>query len=111
MSRGPMRKLVLEARDSVADGAGGSTGQWSARGTHWGEVRLRSGRLERGEAGARSRVSYVVRIRAVGPDQPSRPLPGQRFRDANRLFLIRSVADARPGPGYLDCLCDEEVLP
>ncbi|MBT8418867.1 MAG: head-tail adaptor protein [Silicimonas sp.] len=105
------RKLVLEARDAVPDGAGGSSGGWVPLGTHWGEVTLRSGRQERGEAGARSRVSYVVRVRAVGPDQPSRPLPGQRFRDGARVFLIRTVADARSGAAYLDCLTDEEMLP
>ena len=104
------RKLVLEERQETADGAGGFTGSWQALGVHWASLRQRSGRLERGDGAARSRVSYILRIRAVAPDQPSRPRAGQRFRAGNRVFLIRSVGDARNAPGFLDCLADEEVL-
>ena len=111
MTRRLGRKLVLEARGQVPDGLGGHTGAWQALGTHWAEVAQRSGRQERGEGSARSRVSYTVRVRAVGPDQPSRPKPGQRFRDGNRVFMIRSVADARAGEPLLECLTDEELLP
>lgn len=111
MRRPLTRKLVLEERLDAPDGAGGFTEGWQALGTHWGDVRLRSGRLERGEASARSRASHTVWIRAVGHAQPSRPRPGQRFRDGSRVFLIRSVADARSGEPLLECLTDEEVLP
>lgn len=111
MSAAAVRKLVLEERQQVADGAGGFTGDWVALGVHWGEVMPRQGRLERGEGGARSRVPYVVRMRAVAPDLPSRPRSGQRFRDGARVFLIRAVGDARGGGPYLECLTDEEVLP
>lgn len=111
MRRSLRRKLVLEARLAASDGAGGYAGAWEALGTHWAEVELQSGRQEAGEGSARSRVSYKVRVRAVGPEQASRPRPGQRFRDGSRMLLIRSVADARSGEPYLECLTDEEVLP
>lgn len=111
MKRALTRKLVLEEWIGSPDGAGGLTGDWQALGTHWGEVRLRSGRLERGEASARSRTTYMVWIRAVGPDQASRPRAGQRFRDGDRVLLIRSVADARSGAPLLEILTDEEMLP
>ena len=105
------RKLALEARANVDDGAGGSAGDWQVLGVHWAEMRQRSGRLETGLGGGVSRATYNVRVRAVGPEQPSRPRPGQRFRDGVRVYLIRSVTDARDGAPYLDCLTDEEVLP
>jgi head-tail adaptor len=105
------RKLVLEAQGVAPDGAGGYSGDWAALGTHWAEVVQRSGRLEAGEGAARSRMSYLVRVRAVAPGQPSRPRAGQRFRDGNRVFLIRSVSEARSGESLLECLTDEELLP
>lgn len=106
-----MTKLALEAREATPDGAGGQGGSWQVLGTVWGEVTLRSGRLETGPASGISRVSYMIRVRAVGPEQPSRPKPGQRFRTGNRVFLIRTVADAKGGEPYLLCLTDEEILP
>ena len=102
------RKLVLEARLRSEDGAGGFSGGWVALGTHWGAVEPVTGRLERGEEGARSRVSYRVSLRAVPPTSASRPKAGQRFRDGARLFDIRAVRDASD-LRFLECLVDEEV--
>lgn len=102
------RKLVLEARVRTEDGAGGFSGGWTALGTHWGAVDPASGRLERGEELARSRVSYRVTVRAVPPQSASRPKAGQRFRDGARVFEIRAVRDATD-LRYLECLVDEEV--
>ncbi|MEO0916717.1 MAG: head-tail adaptor protein, partial [Pseudomonadota bacterium] len=59
------RKLTLETRERVDDGAGGFSGNWVALGVHWGAFAPVSARLERGEAEARSRVSYRVVVRAV----------------------------------------------
>ena len=102
------RKLVLEARVRGADGAGGFEGGWAALGTHWGEVRQGSARLERGEEVARARASYRIKIRAVSQTSPAYPQPGQRFREGVRIYEIRSVSmdtDAR----FLTCAADEEV--
>ncbi|MEM9426705.1 MAG: head-tail adaptor protein [Pseudomonadota bacterium] len=100
------RKLLLEARVRTGDGAGGYAGSWTVQGTHWGAVEPLSGRLERGEEHARSRVQYRVTLRAVPPTSVSRPKAGQRFRDGARIFDIRAVRDdAR----FLECIVDEEA--
>lgn len=102
------RKLVLEARVRGSDGAGGYSGGWAALGTHWGEVRLGSARLERGEEVSRARASYRIKIRAVAQTSPSYPQAGQRFREGVRIYKIRAVSmdtDAR----FLICNVDEEV--
>lgn len=110
MTRSSKRKVFLEERQQVADGAGGFSGSWQLLGTHWAEVLPRSGRLEAGEGNARSRARYILRIRAVAPEQPSRPRPGQRFREGSRIFAIRAVTEARGTRLYLDCLVDEETV-
>ena len=110
MTGGLSRKLVLEERQGTSDGAGGVDASWVTLGVHWGEISARAGRFEPGTVSARSRVPNLIRIRAVAPDQPSRPLAGQRFRDGDRLFLIRAVSDAPGAIAYLDCLTDEEGL-
>ncbi|MEM7718985.1 MAG: head-tail adaptor protein [Pseudomonadota bacterium] len=102
------RKLELETRQRTEDGAGGFSSTWVTLGTHWGAVEPLSGRLERGEAEARSRVAYRVTLRAVPTTSPARPMAGQRFRDGTRIFEIRSVRDSRDMRS-LDCLVDEEV--
>ncbi|CAN0604409.1 unnamed protein product [Ectocarpus sp. 12 AP-2014] len=102
------RKLVLEARVRVADGAGGYDRGWVALGTHWGEVRQGSARLERGEEVSRARASYRIKLRAVSQTSPAYPQAGQRFREGVRIYEIRSVSmdtDAR----FLTCVVDEEV--
>lgn len=102
------RKLELEALSRTDDGAGGFSGTWAPLGTHWGAVAPAAGRLETGEGGARARMSYRITIRAVPPASPSRPRPGQRFRDGDRVFAIQAVGDDRDAR-YLVCLADEEV--
>lgn len=105
------RALVLEALVRVADDAGGFVETWATQGTHWAEVSARGGH-ERAEAGMPlASVVYRVVVRAAPAGSLMRPLPGQRFRDATRLFAVRAVAE-RGGDGrYLTCFCDEEVSP
>ena len=104
------RKLVLEERQNASDGAGGLVGSWIPLGTHWASVVPRTGRLERGDGYARSRVPYDVMIRSVPVDSSSRPKAGQRFREGTRLFKIRSVSDATSDARFLICRVDEEVV-
>lgn len=102
------RKLELETLSRVDDGAGGFVGSWTALGTHWGAVDPISGRLERGEGRARSRLAYRITVRAVPPNSSARPKAGQRFREGARVYAVRAVlqsADAR----YLSCIVDEEL--
>ena len=101
------RKLVLEARDTTPDGAGGFSTTWSTVGTHWGEISFRSGQ-ER-DIGQRSVASATLRIvvRAAPDGAPSRPKPNQRFREGSRIFEILAVTENNRNPQYLDCWAKE----
>ncbi len=102
------RKLELEDRVRSGDGAGGFSGGWVQLGTHWGAVDPISGRLERSDGAARSRVAYKITVRAMPPASSARPRAGQRFREGARVYDIRAVlqsSDAR----YLTCIVDEEA--
>jgi head-tail adaptor len=101
------RRLILEERMRAEDGAGGFVGSWTALGVHWGAVRPATGRLVRGEDYARSLGRYRVRMRAVPMDSPSRPKPGQRFREGMRVLMIRAVQDSSDAR-FLSCTVDEE---
>jgi len=98
------RRLLLEGADRVADGAGGFAESWAALGHLWAEVLPRTGR----EAADVARMGYRITVRAAGRDAPSRPRPGQRFRDGARLFRIEAVAERDPEGRYLICYASEE---
>jgi len=103
------RRLVLEAADRVPDGAGGVVVTWGARGTLWADIRARTGRERGGEAASLSTTGYRIVVRAAPHGAPSRPLPGQRFRDGARLFTIHAVAEADADRRYLTCFAEQEV--
>lgn len=92
-----------------ADGAGGFTEAWAALGTLWAEVTARSG-AERQIAGVSvSRVGYRIVVRGAPEGSTMRPAPDQRFREGNRRFVIRAVAECDARGQYLTCFADEEV--
>lgn len=92
-----------------ADGAGGYTEAWAALGTLWAEVTARSG-AERQIAGVPvSRVGYRIVVRGAPEGSTMRPAPDQRFREGNRRFVIRAVAERDARGQYLTCFADEEV--
>ncbi len=103
------RKLLLEERDRVADGAGGHTGSWIVKGTLWAEVRARGGRepVAAGREAPQVPVRIVVRGAPVGA--ASRPRADQRFRDGNRVYRILSVAEEDAYGRYLTCSALEGV--
>jgi head-tail adaptor len=104
------RKLTLEERVQVADGAGGFEESWESRGTLWAEVRLRSGReTSRRPAVAVSLTSSRITVRAAPFGSPSRPKPDQRFREGSRTFRILAVGEADAQARFLTCFVDEEV--
>lgn len=105
------RKLTLEAAVRVADGGGGHTQSWSALGTLWADMRPMTGRRAETGGVARARMRYRVFLRAMPQDAPSRPQPGQRFRDGARVFGIETVADAGPDGRLLICFVQEEQAP
>ncbi|MBT9384252.1 head-tail adaptor protein [Pseudooceanicola sp. CBS1P-1] len=105
------RKLVLEARSHVDDGAGGSTTSWIALGTLWGEIAARSGGpgSEGGQQIHAQRVRITVRGAPVGAT--NRPVPGERFLCDGHVYLIDAVSEADAGGQYLTCLVHEELAP
>ena len=104
------RVLLLEVPTRTPDGGGGFSEGWATLGEVWADVRARTGR-ERNEAGLPlSTVGYRIVVRAAPAGHPQRPMPDQRFRDGNRLFLIRAVAENDASGRYLTCFADEEVV-
>lgn len=103
------RKLVLEAPIQVADGGGGFGETWSVVGTLWAEMNARTGREALDGAVSVSRVIYRIVVRAAPSGAPSRPSPGQRFRDGARIYLIQAVADRDLEGRFLTCFAKEET--
>jgi SPP1 family predicted phage head-tail adaptor len=104
------RRLVLEERQSVPDGAGGYTETWTPLGTLWAEIDSRSGReTGRWPAAAVSRTTLRITVRGAVPGDPRRPKPDQRFREGSRIYRILAVAERDPQARFLTCYADEEV--
>lgn len=104
------RRLVLEAPFRAPDGAGGYAETWQALGEHWAEVRTRTGG-ERSEAGVPvSTVTYNIVVRGAPYGSAARPMPEQRFRDGERLFLIQAIAERDPEGRFLTCFAEEEIV-
>ncbi|GGX47925.1 tail protein [Tateyamaria omphalii] len=103
------RRLTLESPSRLPDGAGGFTERWMPLGVLWAELTARTGRETVVTGAAASAVPYAVVVRGAPVDHPERPVPEQRFRDGNRVFHIRSVAERDPEGRYLICMADEEV--
>ena len=110
MSAGRPRRLTLEAREGIPDGRGGKTSVWVEKGLHWARLDPRSGGFPAGEEGPVSVARYRAVLRAVPFGAPSRPAPGDRFREGERVFAVRSVTDD-PAGGTISCLVEEEVQP
>jgi head-tail adaptor len=102
------RKLVLEGRVRVADGAGGFTESWGALGTVWAEVAAGTGRDVPGEEITLASVGYRITVRGAAQGAPSRPKPDQRFRDGGRAFRILAVTERDATGQFLTCFAREE---
>ncbi|WP_299206619.1 head-tail adaptor protein [uncultured Tateyamaria sp.] len=103
------RRLTLESPSRVSDGAGGFSERWMPLGVLWAELTARTGRETIATGAAVSAVPYSVVVRGAPVGHPERPIADQRFRDGNRVFHIRSVAERDPEGRYLVCMTDEEV--
>lgn len=103
------RRLVLEAPERVADGAGGFTTTWVVLGTLWAEVKPGTGRERAAELMTVAQIPYRITVRAAPEGAPSRPGPEQRFRAGSRIFRILAVTEADPEARYLTCFAQEEV--
>ena len=103
------RPLTLEARQQVADGAGGFGETWVALGRLWAEVVSASGRDAAGAEITLGATAFRITLRAAVPGAPSRPVPGQRFRDGARVFAILAVTERDATGRFLTCFSREEV--
>ena len=102
------RKLVLEGRTRVPDGAGGFTEAWAVRGTLWAEVVSGTGRDVPGEEITLAAIPYRITVRGAAQGAPSRPKPDQRLRDGARLFRILAVTERDATGQFLTCFAREE---
>jgi len=103
------RRLLLETPERVADGAGGFVETWVTKGTIWAEITPHNGRERAGEEVTLSRVPYRIIVRAAAYGAPSRPRPGERFREGSRLYRILAVTEAERRVHYLTCFAEEET--
>lgn len=103
------RKLVLEAPQNVADGAGGFSLAWAVLGTIWGEVLPGSGREMAGVEVLRASVPYKITVRGAAVGNLRRPKPEQRLRDGARVFTILAVTEHDQDAQYLTCFAREET--
>lgn len=109
MSANLNRLLKLEDPQRVPDASGGFTEVWVELGEVWAEVTARTGRgTETGQLPV-ARTAYRIVVRGAPVGIPSRPQPGQRFREGTRLFRIEAVAERDPQGAYLICFTTEEV--
>ena len=106
-----LRRLVLETAERVADGSGGYAEDWVPLGVVWADVRPRGGREDFVAGRPRPRVRYRVLVRAVPPEAPSRPRPGQRFRDGARVPRILTVTESDQWGRFLEIVAEEGLLP
>jgi head-tail adaptor len=105
------RRLVLEVRASVPDGAGGFDAVWQPLGTLWADVAARTGREDFVAGQTLPRVKYRILVRGAPPGAPSRPRPDQRLREGARIFDILTVTEHDAEGHYLEILAEEGVLP
>lgn len=103
------QELVLEARQSVSDGAGGMQSGWVRLGTLWAEVRGGSGRIAGGAAQVVSETAYRIVVRAAPAGSPARPVAGQRLRSGVRVWQIEAVREYDHAARFLICFAKEEV--
>lgn len=104
------RRFVLETRRVVADEAGGVVASWQSLGLLWANVTTRTAREDFIAGQSRPRVWFRFIVRAVPPRAASRPQPGQRFREGERIFNILTVAEHDTFNRYLEIVAEEGVL-
>jgi head-tail adaptor len=103
------RRLALEAPLRTSDGAGGFSRGWFELGALWAEIAPAGPRLLAQPAATETRLPLRITVRGAAHGAPSRPQPGQRFRDGARVYPIASVAESDPQGRYLLCLAHEEA--
>jgi head-tail adaptor len=101
------RRLVLEVPVMQGDGMGGVVEVWESRGVLWAGIVAGTGREVAVDLVLQDRVALRITVRAAPPGAPSRPMPGQRFREGTRVYPIRAVTEADAEGRYLVCFAEE----
>ena len=104
------RKFTLEALTAAPDGAGGTVENWAGVAVLAAELKASSGRERETGGRASARVTHRAWLRYLPFDHASRPKPDQRFREGERVFSIRAVAEADEERRYLICWLEEGAL-
>ena len=102
------RRMVLEAPERVADGAGGFQLAWVVRGVLWVALKPGAGREAAGVEVRAAQVPYRITVRAAPVGSAARPRPEDRLRDGARLFTLLAVTEEDPRGQYLTCFAREE---
>ncbi len=104
------RKLILEAPQSLPDGAGGYRQIWQQLGTIWADVSPLSGQEVQEGTAPRNQVKHRIVVRAAPPGSDRRPEVRQRFREGDRVYRIQSVTVHDRKSRYLRCMVEEEQM-
>lgn len=100
-------ELVLEAPERVPDGGGGFAINWTVVGTIWADMRSVSARERVTGVRESSRVTHRIIMRSASANSPRRPTSDCRFRQGDRIFAIRGIAQADQRNAYLTCWTEE----
>lgn len=103
------RALILEEAAHLPDGMGGFSERWQELGRVWAEISAGNGRERLSEFVTLSMVPWRITVRGAPVGAPSRPKPGQRFREGARVFRILAVSERDLDGAYLTCFAHEEV--
>lgn len=103
------RSLVLEAPTETPDGAGGHAAGWTVLGTLWGRVSRERVALRSADGVPVTRMRAQITVRAAPDGAPSRPVAGQRLRDAARIYVIEAVHEHPTRRNLLVCHVNEEL--
>jgi head-tail adaptor len=90
----------------VADGAGGFSETWGARGHIWAAVETRGAGREVDQA---ARLQVRITMRGLPQGAQARPDATMRFRDGARIYRIEAVHEGDPLGRTLTCFAVEEV--
>lgn len=100
-------ELVLEAPNRITDSGGGHDVVWTPVGTLWAEMEAVSARESVAGGREASRVTHRITLRSAPRTSPRRPTAECRFRQGDRVFAIRGVADADAQRRFLTCWAEE----
>jgi head-tail adaptor len=103
------RRLTLEEPLRTPDDAGGHATAWTELGALWAGIDPAAPRLQTIPAAQGATAPLRITVRSAPPGAPSRPRPGQRFREGARIYGITAVQEADPTGRFLLCLAQEEA--